>query len=203
MCWKLSTLRLFPCPAISQLVPTDPETPHGSPLFSPSTVHWVTWTGGILRALSFAQWGAGHQGRICHRCAESALFPIETSITSPMNWSVYTSQLRWAGQSFVYWLNTILPQAQLQLPRQQTESWTHLFSRTSVVGFWQCPCALLCDVRGKLPTTQRKEAFFQICTCLQQTYSLAKGGKGKAAHSRKGQSPWYDLIAGNDEYPWI
>lgn len=71
------------------------------------------------------------------------------------------------------------------------------------MGFWQYPCGHLCDVRRKLPTTQGKEVFFQMCTCLQQTFSLGKGGKGKTECSSKGQSPWSDLIAGSDEYPWI
>lgn len=42
-----------------------------------------------------------------------------------------------------------------------------------------------------------------MCTCLQQTFSLGKGGKGKTECSSKGQSPWSDLIAGSDKYPWI
>lgn len=90
-----------------------------------------------------------------------------------------------------------------KLPRQKVGGWTDFFCRTNFVGFWQCPCGCSCDVREKLPTTQGKDAFFQMQTCPQQTYWLAKEGKGKATLSSKDQSPRSNLIAGSDEYHWI
>lgn len=176
----------------------DPETPSGSSLFSPAQLTWRR-----RRLKGFAQWGAGQQGTDCPRHAESALLPPETCITALMNSSVYTELAKMSRSDFLFtdW-KLFYPKLSNSSPGKRLG--VELISSAGQVlwDFDNIHVAISVMLGGHFLATQGKEAFFQMYTCLQQTFSLGKGGKGKTECSSKGQSPWSDLIAGSDEYPW-